>query len=480
MNNVWLESSFVHLMTPRNIHNTTNYRNNNKEHSSTISSTNSNNHPHQYQQQLQQRQRQQTQHGFLEQHQHLLQLLEVAYNHTNHDETETNNSNDGTVELCVDCIDRVASAFEVDTQRLYAEVDVYKETVLSSKQRMKSLQRTAEILSSTSSVSISATNKSLQTTTTTTGQTNNNNNNNNKKNNHRIEEAYQQEISMLEQEVQDRCDELFHLNEIYNEQKDITNELDLLEEGLQMEQNSLELQSEAFDNHRQVLTKTLLESQNEVEKLMCISLPRALFDLQVDHARGLHYPLINQLRIVFRPKGDVKKQEIQVAWSQATQLLLILGTIFEYHGSDWKLVPLVDCAKLIYRKEIFNLAPGDCRSLMAWNALLDQVVKHALSIVRCGVNLSSTSSRVGGSSPNKNRGYDDINKSNKILSTSSVPPFSSSPTMIGGTELARLEPSDDVGWSLVIHKMVSNLLWLSNRASDLAATQVSSMAHCVV
>mmetsp|Transcript_57618 Transcript_57618/g.62242 ORF Transcript_57618/g.62242 Transcript_57618/m.62242 type:complete len:447 (+) Transcript_57618:162-1502(+) len=369
---------------------------------------------------------------------------------------------------------------EVDTQRLYAEVDVYKETVLSSKQRMKSLQRTAEILSSTSSVSVSAKNTSLQTTTTTTGQTNNNNNNNNKKNNHRIEEAYQQEISMLEQEVQDRCDELFHLNEIYNEQKDIANELDLLEEGLQMEQNSLELQSEAFDNHRQVLTKTLLESQNEVDKLLCISLPRALFDLQVDHARGLHYPLINQLRLAFRPKGDVKKQEIQVAWSQATQLLLILGTIFEYHGLDWKLVPLVDCAKLIYRKEIFNLAPGDCRSLMAWNALLDQVVKHALSIVRCGVNLSLTSNRVGGSSPNKNRGYADINKSNKISSTSSVPPFSSSPTMIGGTELARLEPSDDVGWSLVIHKMVSNLLWLSNRASDLAATQVSSMAHCVV
>jgi len=116
MNNVWLESSFVHLMTPRNIHNTINYRNNNKEHSSIISSTNSNNHQHQHQQQLQQqqrqRQRQQTQHGFLEQHQHLLQLLEVAYNHTNHDETETNDIHDGTVELCVDCIDRVASAFD--------------------------------------------------------------------------------------------------------------------------------------------------------------------------------------------------------------------------------------------------------------------------------------------------------------------------------------------------------------------------------
>ena len=158
--------------------------------------------------------------------------------------------------------------------------------------------------------------------------------------------------------------------------------------------------------------------------------------------------------------------------------------MFEYHGLDWKLVPLVDCAKLIYRKEIFNLAPGDCRSLMAWNALLDQVVKHALSIVGGGViNATSTSSRVGGSSPIKNQSYNrssSNNKSKKELSTSPFPPFSSSATMIGGTEIARLEPSDDVGWSLVIHKMVSNLLWLSNRASDLAATQVSSMAHSVI
>jgi adenosyl cobinamide kinase/adenosyl cobinamide phosphate guanylyltransferase len=453
-NNIWLESSFVHLMTPINIR------------TKTLQNTNDNHH-HQ-----QQQHRQQSQHGFLEQHQHLLQLLEVAYTHKNqednalvphndNDHDETKDIHNGMVELCVDCIDRLASAFDTDTQRLYAEVEIYNETVLTSRQRMKALQRTTEAVSGVSS-SVSA----------------------DIINNNPIEEAYKQEIALLEQEVQARCDELFHLNKLYNEQKNITTELDLLEEGLQMEQNSLELQSEAFDNRRQILTKTLSEVQNEVDKLTCVSLPRALFDLQVDHARGLHYPLINQLRLAFRPKGDVPKHEIQVAWSQATQLLLILGTMFEYHGLDWKLVPLVDCAKLIYRKEIFNLAPGDCLSLMAWNALLDQVVKHALSIVGGGgINATSTtSSRVGGSSPIKNQSYNNSsnNKSNKESSTSPIPPFSSSATMIGGTEIARLEPSDDVGWSLVIHKMVSNLLWLSNRASDLAATQVSSMAHCVI
>ena len=453
-NNIWLESSFVHLMAPRNIR------------TKTLHNTSNNNH-HQ-----QQQHRQQSQHGFLEQHQHLLQLFEVAYTHKNQDDNVLvpQNDNDhgegkdihsGTVELCVDCIDRLVSAFDTDTQRLYAEVEIYNETVLTSRQRMRALQRTTEAISSASS-SVSA----------------------DIVNNNPIEEAYRQEIALLEQEVQARCDELFHLNKLYNEQKAITVELDLLEEGMQMEQNSLELQSEAFDNRRQILTKTLSGVQNEVDKLTCVSLPRALFDLQVDHARGLHYPLINQLRLAFRPKGDVPKQEIQVAWSQATQLLLILGTMFEYHGLDWKLVPLVDCAKLIYRKEIFNLAPGDCRSLMAWNALLDQVVKHALSIVGGGViNATSTSSRVGVSSPIKNQSYNSSssnNKSKKELSTSPFPPFSSSATMIGGTEIARLEPSDDVGWSLVIHKMVSNLLWLSNRASDLAATQVSSMAHSVI
>ena len=439
-NPVWLESFFVHLMTPRNnIRTTKDY----KEH-------------HQ--------QQHYSQHGFLERHQHILKLAEAAHmNCDGLDYIDNNNNNrdkcDGRVELCVECIDRVAAALEADSQRLYAEIEVYQETVQTAKQRMKYLQKTTKHVTDASI----AANTILQEESTA-DQANGNSNNT-------IEEAYRQEIAMLEQEVQGRCDELFHYKNLHKEQRSITCKLSLLEEGLQLEQNSLELQSRAFDNRRHILTKTLSEVQNEVDKLTCVALPRVLFDLQVDQARGLHYPLINQLRLAFRPKGDVPVQEIQVAWSQATQLLLVLGNLLEYPSLDWKLVPLADCAKLIYRKEIFNLEPGDCRSLIAWNALLDQIVKHALSLKVGDGGGGNKANHISVFSKNHHQYGDIIN---------TKPPYTSSPTIIGNTELARLDPIDHVGWSQVIHRMASNLLWLSNRASGLAATQVSSMAHCVV
>lgn len=430
-NSVWLESSFVHLMTPRKNLRTTNDYHDNHRPSDTQA-------PHH------------SQRGFLEEHQLLLQLLEAANIHVDGTEDGSDHERiDPNVELCVDCIDRVAAALEADTQRLYSEVEAYRETVRVSKQRSKTFQQTTK---HATGVGIAATNKTDDFISNNT-----------------IEDAYQEEIAMLEREIQARSEELLHYKKIHREQTKITSELGNLEEGLKQEENSLELQSEAFDNRRQVLTKTLAEVQNEVDKLTCVSIPRVLFDLQVDQARGLHYPLINQLRLAFRPKGDVPAQEIQVAWSQATQLLLLLGTLFEYPGLDWKLVPLADCAKLIYRKEIFNLVPGDCRSLMAWNALLDQVVKHALSLSAADqVNSSKTKSTKSASTKNNN---DD---------KPTLPPYASSPTMIGNTELARLDPTDHVSWSQVIHRMASNLLWLSNRASSLSATQVSSLAHCVV
>lgn len=442
----WLESSFVHLVSPQS---STRRTKDCKEHLHHPSSKTHHNH----------------QHGFLARHQHLLQLLEAAYMYCDGadcNNVRTTNNNDkaefGMVELCADCIDRVVSALEVDTRRLYDETQVYQEAIRSSRHRIKSLRKTTNrhVTSEGAAADAKVHNR------ISAGNERNNNNS--------IELAYEQEIAMLEQEIQARSDELSNFKSLHKEQTGITLELGLVEEALDIEQNSLELQSQAFDYRRQILTRTLTDVQEEVDKLTVISLPRVLFDLQVDQARGLHYPLINQLRLAFRPKGDVPAQEIQVAWSQATQLLLVLGTLLEYPGLDWKLVPLADCAKLIYRKEIFNLVPGDCRSLMAWNALLDRIVKHTLSLVANEGDKTFASSFTTSSSKQHRQ------ESN----STSNPPYLSSPTMIGNTELARLDPIDHVGWSQVIHRMASNLLWLSNRASSLAATQVSSMVHCVV
>jgi hypothetical protein len=338
---VWLESSFVHLDTPQETS----------------------------QQSLSQSRHHQR-HGFLEQQSHLLQLLDAAAPAPSLD-----------VPLCVDCIDRVATALEEDTQRLYAESCSYQEAVNDAKQRAKTISSVSKV--------------GLETS----------------------KNAYLSEVDMLQQEVQAREAELARLNSLYKEQLEITRQLDKFEEQFQLEQNTLELKAQSFDSYQQLLSKSLSHVQTEVDRLSTVQFPQTLFDLQVDE-RGRRYPLINQLRLAFRPKGDLHFKEIQVAWSQATQLLLILGTLLHYPSSDWKLVPLADCAKLIYRKEIYNMSPGDCRSLVAFNALLDQVLKHALS---------------------------KKHPENKMT----TPPFISSTSSIGNIELVNLNKDDHVGWSHV-------------------------------
>ncbi len=378
----WLESSFVHLVAPSR----------RALHESSL--------PIKYPSQTYH-----TQHGFLEQHQHLQQLLEVA----------SSSSSLADQSLCSDCLDRIAAALEADTQRLFSEVKAYKDSVSDARHRAKTFEGISKV--------------TLE----------------------EAERVYLDEFSMLEQEVEAREAELTHLNALLQEQLQITEDLGAFDDRVQEDQNALELQSKSFDDSAKLLSKTLTKVQTEVDQLSIVRLPLSLFDLQVDE-RGLRYPLINQLRLAFRPKGDASESEIRAAWSQATQLLLILGTLLQYPSSEWKLVPLADCAKLIYRKEIFNLKPGDCRSLMAWNALLDQITRHAKAI------LAVQDDKLEGKSP----------------------PFASSPSSIGNTELARLDRTDHVGWSQVIHRMASNLLWLSERVSELVAFQVSTLAHSVV
>jgi hypothetical protein len=316
------------------------------------------------------------------------------------------------ISLCSDCTDRVAAALDADTQRLLDEVQAYKDMVADTRNSQRTLESICKVPL------------------------------------YQAEQAYQEEIIMLQQEVDAREAELAHLYSLYKEQLVISEELGEFAGQVHQDQSDLELQAKAFDDSAMLLSKALSNIQTEVDQLSIVRLPLSLFDLQVDE-RGLRYPLINQLRLAFRPKGDATESEIRAAWSQATQLLLVLGTLLQYTSSEWKLVPLADCAKLIYRKEIFNLKPGDCRSLMAWNALLDQVIRHAKTVF-----------------------------SQPLLLT--PPPFPSSPSSIGNTELARLDRTDDASWSHVVHRIASNLLWLSERVSEHVALQVSTLAHSVV
>jgi hypothetical protein len=274
------------------------------------------------------------------------------------------------------------------------------------------------------------------------------------------------------------------------------------------EQNALELEARAFDNDQEQLSRALLEILDEVERLSSpqLQLPATLLRLQVDRERGLRYPLINELRLAYRPKGDVQWHEIQAAWALAAQLLLSICTLFHFqqqpqqlssHNSNnncWRLIPLSHCAKLFYypsersntksgpaaagsaadnqthtvattaqhtRPIVFNLGhpkTNQSKALLTWNALLCQVMQHVTAELTAAIDLG-------------------------ILVAQEVPPipFEMSPTKIGHTWLTQLGEDDDGGWSRVIHCMTSNLLWLSDCASLFVRQQVileSSTALC--
>jgi hypothetical protein len=284
----------------------------------------------------------------------------------------------------------------------------------------------------------------------------------------RTEQAYRNEIQLLQEACQQHEDELRHLQSLQNEQATIATELDRLEFVTEEEQNALELEARAFDNDQEQLYHTLAEIQAEVEQLSSpsIRLPAMLMDLQVDRERGLRYPLINELRLAYRPKGDVQWNEIQAAWSLAAQLLLVIGTLFDFQSQHWKIVPLSHCAKLMYyapesikdptgsrrRVIVYNLGhpqTNGSRALSAWNALLFHVIQHTTA----SMNEACSSG---------------------ILNATSVPtlPFEISIGKIGNIVLDRLDENDDAGWSRAIHFMSSNLLWLSECASGYVLQQV--------
>lgn len=307
-------------------------------------------------------------------------------------------------------------------------------------------------------------------------------------------EAYRNEIEVLEDACQHHRDELFKLRALQKEQAMLGMDLDRVHNALSEEQNALQLEARAFDNNQEQLSRALEEIQNEAERLSSsteISLPSSLLHLQVDKERALRYPLINQLRLAYRPKGDIQRNEIQAAWSLASHLLLIVGTVFQFRSQHWKIVPLSHCAKLMYyplshqakdseeklpatgiqdvsrtqkdrKLVVFNLGHSQTqgsKALLTWNALLCQIIQHATAKTRMACETG-------------------------ILDGSAVPklPFKISPTTIGSIVLTQLDEKNDAEWSRAIHFMASDLLWLSKLASIFVMQQVllaSPLTHNV-
>ena len=226
---------------------------------------------------------------------------------------------------------RVERAILDDTDRLEREIQAFQDAVREEEYRSESWKRAWATVRGDSTIDDNIDNNDDETFDHILRQQ---------------EEAFRSEIQLLREAVTQQELEIAHLQQLRKDQVAVLRALDNFESALEEERNTLELEAQAFDWNQEQLYRSLVEVQAEVERLSSsrMRLTGVLFDLKVVLVRGLRYTLINELRLAYRPKGDIQWNEIQCAWSLAAQLLLSVATIFGFQSMNWKVAPLSQCA----------------------------------------------------------------------------------------------------------------------------------------
>jgi len=230
----------------------------------------------------------------------------------------------------------------------------------------------------------------------------------------------------LKQAIEQEEGELLHLEQLKTEQEKISRELDDIETNFAQEENAIELEAQAMSHTQSQLCNMLELAQLETEKLVATDV--SLFSLTIDK-RGLRYPLINELRLAFSPKGDLGWEEIQAAWSQVAQLLLFI----DLRQRDWRIIPLTPCAKLIHIKAVYNLG------------------KDMVSMAKALKALAS------------------------MLESSQSLPFPITRDSIGDVLIGQLPNSDHSSWSRFVHYLACNLQHLSDLAAEDRRTKIQGL-----
>lgn len=327
---------------------------------------------------------------------------------------------------CWDCLSRLQQTLEKDTERLDYEASVYEERTQASRLRQKLWQQKVE--------SDMTREEQVQ----------------------KAKESFLQEIDEITLACEQLEAEFKELQLVRRELSAKADELDDSTEEIYRARNDIELAAAILQQNQEHVYRTVAVAHEQVERLSStkIQLYSQSFDLQVDQERGLRYPLINEHRLAYRPKGDVQWDEIQTAWSLAAQLLLAIATTFHFQSRHWRIVPLTDCAKLIFYPPTakdqktaqnpisYNLGHPEThsgRALLAWNALLHNVASWVLTRGSTG-------------EPSAKECFHSI-------------PFEMTRNSIGDIIVSSLLDNEDAKWSMVIHRMSCNLLWLSQCAN---------------
>jgi hypothetical protein len=396
---------------------------------------------------------------------------------------------DSAIRLCPVCVQRVERALAEDADRLEHETRSFREAATEEEARSETWRRALESFWACEDEEDNGIEPRDDPARREDGLLD------------RQAAAFRDEIEILRRAVAEQEQEIGRLARLRRDQVRVLREMRRARSELESERNDLEIEARAFDNDHDQLSRALADAEEQARRLSspCIRLLSHLYELTVDNDRGLRYPLINGLRLAYRPKGDMQWDEIQAAWSLAAQLLLSVATVFNFQSSNWKIVPLSHCAKLIYtesmidssavpsasakptppssskapatpkqRSMVFNLGhprTDGSRALAAWNSLLHKIVQHAtVQLHRAAESGLFDEASSPSSSPSEHE--PEAERERLLLRLPHpVPPFETTPSQIGDAILARLNPKDDAGWSKVIHYATSNLLWLADCAS---------------
>lgn len=353
-----------------------------------------------------------------------------------------NATEDPVPPLCFSCVKRIQAALKIDKERLEAETARFREISSEQLSREDSLQRTLR--------ECAAGNEDDELPTDPYERT---------------RQVYLEEISTLQDACENMEDEIRNLQAIYKDQLHTLEELDIANDEFHQSCNDMEVQVKMFEMDQQLLSRTLKALSKDMEDLEnhdIVGIPSRMYRLQVDTERGLRYPLVNDLRLAYRPKGDIQWEEIEKAWSMVLQLLLMIATAFDYDSNEWKIVPLTQASKLIhYIKDskgqvisiVHNLGTrkgNNSKAIPSFCELLYEVSIH----VQKQLDAEST----GG-----------------LLDGIQLPPlhFPVSKNMFGDVAFNHIAGDDDSGWAKLIHIIASNLLWLSNVTSIYCTEKIS-------
>ncbi|GAX24283.1 hypothetical protein FisN_4Lh014 [Fistulifera solaris] len=201
---------------------------------------------------------------------------------------------------CWECLSRLQQALEKDTERLEYESNAYVNHAQAARLRQKQWQQ---------KVDGELTREQLV---------------------EQAKESYTREID----EITLACEQLeAEFNELRMARRELAakaKELDKATEEIFRARNDIELAAANIEQDQANLNGAVASAHEQIDSLSStrIQLYSQSFDLQVDQERGLRYPLINEHRLAYRPKGDVHWEEIQTAWSLAAQLLLVVASTF--------------------------------------------------------------------------------------------------------------------------------------------------------